>query len=342
MYHGDSRQDGEVVDAVMAAVYRQLNDHDLGIDTPFDAEEGFRRLAERMQQQDQSGAVRHGNPESGLSFRLLGPLQMTAEGQPIELGPEQEQRMLVVLLTANGAPVSHAQLINAIWDDQPDRRLDALYHLASRLRRRLASAGHAGVLTGANGASKLAVSADSVDAHRFRELVARASQLDGADDGGQAVALLEEALRLHQGKPLTGMRGRWAEHYRWVLTEERRAAELTLYETAIRYGESRERLPALDALHQARPDDERVAWLLMHALYRTGRQAEALDVRRRVARDLSETTGAAVKAFGDLYERILLQDHALLRPEALRFPVSEEDRGGMLSRVIEVDEWAAW
>ena len=227
--------------------------------------------------------------------------------------------MLVALLDARGARVPHGRLMEAIWDDPPEGALDALYHLARTLRRRLEAAGQAGVLTGINQAYSLAIPADRVDVHRFHALVDEARRTGGHDDA-RAVELLEEALRLHRGEPLAGMRGRWIDSYRHGLVEERRAIELALYEAALRRGESRERLPGLQALFRERPADEWVAWLLMHALYRAGRQPEALAVRQEVAGHLDTIAVASLKDLGDLYERILRQDEDLLRPEALSFP----------------------
>ena len=268
-------------------------------------------------------AVQPGPGGQPVGFRVLGPFQMTVGGHPGELGPEQEQRLLVALLDARGARVPHGRLMEAIWDDQPEGALDALYHLAHALRRRLAAAGQAGVLTGGNGTYMLAVPADHVDVHQFHALADQARRTAGHDDA-LAVGLLEEALRLHRGEPLAGMRGRWVDNYRHGLVEERRAIELALYEVAIRRGESRERLPGLQALFRQRPQDEWVAWLLMHALYRAGRQSEALSVRREVDDHLDVIAVASLKALGDLYERILRQDDDLLRPEALSFPAGED------------------
>lgn len=275
-------------------------------------------------------AVSAERPEH-LDFRLLGSLQLIAGGHPRALGPEQEQRMLVALLAAMGTPVTHGRLMEAIWDDQPDGALDALYHLARGLRRRLETVGYAGVLTGVNGTYRLGLPVQSVDVHRFHALVSRARQAAGADDR-RAVDLIEEALRLHRGQPLAGLRGRWVDSYRHTLLEERHAAELALYEISIRQGESRERLPGLYRLYRERPEDEWVAWLLMHALYRAGRQEDALAVRREVASHLDKTIAAAsLKALADLYERILRHDEELLRPEALSFPAGE---AGTRARVL--------
>ena len=256
-----------------------------------------------------------------IGFRLLGALEMTVEGHPRKLGPEQEQRMLVPLLGAKGMPVTHQRLMDAIWDDEPpEGARDDLYHLAHDLRKRLKEAGHTDVLIAANGAYRLAIPPDCVDVHRFHALVADARQSAGEDDP-RAVGLLEEAMRLHRGEPLAGLRGYWVDNFRHTLVEERHAAELALYEVAIRHGESRERLPGLYTLYRERPEDEWVAWLLMHALYRAGRQSEALKLRFEVARHLDQTIAAeSLKALADLYDRILRQDDDLLRPEALSFP----------------------
>ena len=265
-------------------------------------------------------AVQPGPGPGPIGFRVLGPFQMTVGGQPWELGPEQEQRLLVALLDARGARVPHGRLMEAIWDDQPEGALDALYHLAHALRRRFKAAGQERVLSAVNGTYMLAISADCVDVHRFHALVEQARQSAGHDDG-RAVGLLEQALRLHRGEPLAGMRGRWVDNYRHGLVEERRAIELALYEAAIRRGESRDRLPGLQALFRERPQDEWVAWLLMHALYRAGRQSEALAVRQEVDEHLDTIAVASLKALRELYDRILRQDDDLLQPEALSFPV---------------------
>jgi DNA-binding SARP family transcriptional activator len=268
-----------------------------------------------------------------LDFRLLRTFQMTVGGRSRQLGPEQEQRLLVALLDARGMPVTHGRLMEVIWDDQPEGALAALYHLVLGLRRRLAATGHSGLLTGGNGTYQLDISPEQVDVHRFHALTARARE-PVADDK-QEILLLDEALALHRGEPLAGVRGRWIDGYRHRLMEERHAAELALYEAAIRHGESRERIPGLHSLLQERPSDEGVAWLYMHALYRAGRQSDALEIWHAVSQHLGKTIAAdSRKALTDLYERILRQDDDLLRPEAVRFPAGGTGgNGGIGTRV---------
>jgi DNA-binding SARP family transcriptional activator len=260
-----------------------------------------------------------------FAFRLLGAFQMTVGGQPLWPGPEQEQRLLVKLLAAGAMPVSNGELMEAIWDEIPGRgaTLEALYHLVAALRRRLAAAGLEGVLTNANGTYRLDVSTAHIDVHVFHALTARARKL-ARDDDQRAVPLLDEALQLRSGEPLAGLRGQWIDGYRHTLTEELRATELALYETAIRHGESCERLPGLSTLLRDRPDDELVVWLYMHALYRAGQQTQALAVKRQFSEHLLETNGVENgEALDDLYQRILDKDNDLLAPEAISFPAGE-------------------
>jgi DNA-binding SARP family transcriptional activator len=248
---------------------------------------------------------------------------MTVNGQPWPVGPEQEQRMLVKLLAAGAAPVSHEEMTVAVWDALYARGAsrDALHHLASAIRKRLKPAGLD--VVNANGTYRLHVDQAAVDVHAFRALTARARELARVRDQ-RTVGLFEEAVRLHHGEPLTGLRGQWIDGYRHTLTEELFAAELALYESAIRHGQASERLPGLLTLRQRHPESERAVWLSMHALYRAGHQGEALRVMRDFGEYLVETDGRGTsKALNDLYQAILQEDDDLLTWEAISFPTEE-------------------
>lgn len=271
-------------------------------------------------------AVRYEEGGPGLvTFRLLGAFQMTAGGQPCWAGPGQEQRLLVKLLAARNMPVANEELMGAIWDEVPGpgATLDNLHHLVTASRKRLAAAGLERVLINENGKYRLDIPVAHVDVHVFHALTVRARELARAGDR-HAVALFEEALRLRCGEPLAGLRGLWIDGYRHTLAEELHAAELALYETAIRHDQSRERLPGLSTLLRNRPDDELVAWLYMHALYRADQQTQALAVKRQFSEHLLEMNGVEnSKALDDLYRRILSRDDDLLVPEAIAFPTNE-------------------
>jgi DNA-binding SARP family transcriptional activator len=259
------------------------------------------------------------------AFRLLGAFQLTVGGRPEWPGPEQAQRLLVKLLAARCVPVANEELMRAIWDEVPGpgATAEALHHLVGVARRRLTAAGLQDVLVNGRGTYRLDIPPALVDVHVFHALTARAREL--ARDGDQdAVALLEQALLLRAGEPLAGLRGDWIDRYRHTLAGELRAAEQSLYEAAIAGGEAHDRLPGLSALHRGHPDDERVTWLYMHALYRTGQQAEALAVKQESDRYLRDEYGMDCgRALNELYQRILNRDDTLLTPEAVWFPAGE-------------------
>jgi DNA-binding SARP family transcriptional activator len=271
-------------------------------------------------------AIRDGEEGRGAAtFRLLGAFRITMGGQSYPSGPAQQQRLLVKLLAAKGMPVTNDELMAAIWDDVPGpgATLEALRHLVSAARRTLATAGLDDVLPNANGTYWLDVPPAHVDAHVFHAQTERARALDREGDR-RAIGLLEEALGLCYGEPLAGLSGRWVDGYRYTLAEEIRAARLTLHQTALSHGESRERLPGLSTLLRERPDDELVTWLYMHALYRAGQPTRALEVKREFSTRLLDTNGIENgRALDDLYQRILAKDDSLLAPEALAFPGSE-------------------
>ena len=268
-------------------------------------------------------AIRDGEEGRGpVTFRLLGAFRIIRGGQSYLPGPAQQQRLFVKLLAAKGMPVANDELMTAIWDDVPGPGAtpEALYHLVGAVRRTLATAGLDEVLHNANGTYWLDVPPAHVDVHMFHARTERARALD-RDGDQRAVGLLEDALGLCYGEPLAGLPGRWVDGYRYTLAEEIRVAQLGFYQTALKHGEARERLPGLSTLLRERPDDELVAWLYIHALNRAGQPTRALEVKRKFSAQLFETNGTENgRALDDLYQRILARDKDLLSPEALDFP----------------------
>jgi DNA-binding SARP family transcriptional activator len=193
----------------------------------------------------------------------------------------------------------------------------------SAARRRLAAFGLQRVLINERGKYRLAVPPALVDVHGFHVLTDQARDL--TRDGDQrAVAVLEQALKLRLSEPLSGLGGDWVDGYRQTLTGELQGAEQDLYENAIRHGGAHGRLPGLAALYRDHPGNERVTWLYMHALYRTGQQEKALAVKQELDRHLRDEGGLdSGQALNDLYQRILNKDDALLTPEAVAFPAGE-------------------
>ncbi|MFF8290564.1 BTAD domain-containing putative transcriptional regulator [Streptomyces sp. NPDC016309] len=227
--------------------------------------------------------------------------------------------VLALLALAPGQPVPVDQLMDELWgDERMANAKNALQANVTRLRRLLASvAGRDGrdlVRTVGTG-YVLDVPAESVDAHRFAGLADRGAALVGPDPA-LAVRLLEKALGMWRGSALLdvseGFRCRSAS----VRLEERRlTAHEDLVTAKLAVGVERVPVPELRQLAAEHPGRERLSELLMLALYRDGRQTEALDVfhraRRRLAEDLGVEPGRSLHA---VYEAILHQDDTLGRP----------------------------
>jgi DNA-binding SARP family transcriptional activator len=270
------------------------------------------------------------SPQVPVAFRLLGAFQVTAGTREVWRGPAQVQRMLVKLLAVKGAAVTIDELMRAIWDDVlgPGASPERVHSLAAMARRCLGQAGLPDALINERLRYKLDVPPALVDIHQFHELADRARELARAGDQ-RAIGLLDQAVALHRGEPLAGLGGGWVDRYRLTLTDELRTARLSLYEAAIRHGEASDRLAGLSELHRESPDDERVTWLLMHALVRTGQPHKALEVKQRFARYLRDEYGLDCgPALDRLGQRILNNDDELLMPEAVSFPVGERGVGG--------------
>ncbi|MGC4978095.1 AfsR/SARP family transcriptional regulator [Streptomyces sp. DT199] len=227
--------------------------------------------------------------------------------------------VLALLALAPAQPVPFDQLVDELWgDERIANAKNALQANVTRLRKLLAA------VTGREGRDLvrtvgtgylLDVEPASVDAHRFAVLADEGASLVGRGPAA-AVHVLEEALGMWRGAALLdvseGFRCRTAS----VRLEERR---LTAYEdwvtAKLAVGAERVPVPELRQLATEHPGRERLSELLMMALYRDGRQSEALDVfhqaRRRLADDLGVEPGRSLHT---VYEAILHQDDVLGRP----------------------------
>ncbi|KJK47096.1 hypothetical protein UK23_21470 [Lentzea aerocolonigenes] len=209
-------------------------------------------------------------------------MEAHAGGERLALGPAMQRKVLAVMLVNVGQVVSSDQIIDSVWHNAPPySALSTLYTYIARLRK----------VDGLEiarrpGGYLLDVEPESVDLHRFRTLVRRARDLP--DDS--AADLIEEALGLWRGEPFDGADTPWFVQQRAAFEEERFAARLRHGDIALRCGRHGELLPELTALAAEHPLDERVAAQLLLALYRDGRQAEALryyeDLRVRLVEEL--------------------------------------------------------
>src|SRR6266508_6085138 len=216
-----------------------------------------------------------------IAFGILGPLEARRDGAPVELGTAKERALLAVLLLRANEVVSRDRLIDELWGDaRPETAAHALEVYVSKLRRAL---GHDVVETRAGGYA-LAVDPEAIDAIRFEGLFER-GRAELARDTGAAADLLRDALELWRGPALADV-----GYEEFAQTEIARLEELRLValeeriEADLRLGRHTALVAELEALVREHPLRERLRRQVMLALYRSGRQADALKAYR-VARE---------------------------------------------------------
>jgi YVTN family beta-propeller protein len=244
-----------------------------------------------------------------MDFRILGPLEVEYEGRLLRLGGAKQRALLAVLLLYANEVVSRDRLIDELWGGSPPETAStALQVHVSQLRKAL---GRDVIVTQAPG-YRIRVEPGELDVDRFETLVDEARGAEAA----VAAERLRHALELWRGAPLGELdsvaraeRGR-LEEQRLSVTEQRIQADLEL-------GRHAELVAELEGLVREHPLRERLRGQLMLALYRSGRQAEALDVYRTGRRLLDEELGLEPSQELRLLERAILeQDPALATVEA--------------------------
>jgi DNA-binding SARP family transcriptional activator len=247
---------------------------------------------------------------SDLEFRLLGPLEVQSDGVPLELGSPKQRALLVLLAFDAGRTVSTDRLIDALWGEQPPRTAaTSLQNFVSQLRKHLGPE----VLVTKPPGYMLRVDPLRVDVNRAQALLAEARQ---APPDERAVSL-REAIEMWRGPPLEefgfeafaqGEIARLVE-LRLTLLEERIDADMEA-------GKSGEVVGELEALVGRHPLRERFREQLMLALYRSGRQAEALEAFQAGRRALVEELGI------DPSPRLQQLHAAILRQEVGLAPIT--------------------
>jgi DNA-binding SARP family transcriptional activator len=250
-----------------------------------------------------------------MEFEVLGPLQVLQEGQTVRITGPKERALLAALLLRPGEVVSADRLIDLLWgDDAPANAPNALQAVVTRLRKALGPHGKDLLVTRTPGYA-LAVSHDQVDAFRFQGLLDRAARLLHRDPATASV-LLEQALGLWRGPALQDLTDHPLAQQEIARLEELRLAALEArIEAELALGRHTEVVAQLTTLVAEHPLRERFRGQLMLALYRAGRQADALDVYQQTRSLLSEELGLDPEpALQALHERILRQDPSLPAP----------------------------
>ncbi|TQM84833.1 DNA-binding SARP family transcriptional activator [Saccharothrix saharensis] len=252
-----------------------------------------------------------------MQVQILGAVALAREDRRMGVAARQVRTLLALLALSPGTPVPFDQLVEELWaGKQMGNARNALQANVVRLRKLLEQfadvPGDCLVRTVSSG-YVLDLPGGAVDAHLFRDLADRGSALV-PHRPGEAIDLLERALRLWHGPALfdvsDGLRFR-IEAAR--LDERRLSAREDLIAAKLANGEDRGVVSELKQLAAEYPERERFSEQLMVALYRNGRQTEALDVfhhtRRRLASELGLEPGRAMRR---LYQAILVHDQVLL------------------------------
>jgi DNA-binding SARP family transcriptional activator len=245
-----------------------------------------------------------------MEFRILGPLEAWHEGGEVSLGGPKPRALLAVLLLHPNEVVPTDRLIDELWgDDSPEGAAAALRVNVSRLRKALPQ----DVLTTRSPGYVVRVEADELDLHRFERLVDEGSSFLARGAATDASERLREALSLWRGPALADFAYESFAQTVIARLEEIRLAALELRIGAdLALGRHHELVGELEALVAEHPLRECLRRHLMTALYRSGRQAEALDAYQDARRVLVDELGIDPSpALQELERAILRQDPSL-------------------------------
>ena len=243
---------------------------------------------------------------------ILGPIQLVGDG-PVQLGGSKERCLLAALVVRSGQAVSDGYLVDALWGDEPPRTAaKTLQNYVLRLRHALAEVEGVSIVTQPSGYC-LRAAPGMLDAGVAESLIAEARR--EKVDGNPAIAepLLRRALALWRGPALQEFADRpFAVAEALRLAELRDAALEDLFDLQLAAGRHHELVGELDALVTGGPLRERRWSQLMLALYRDGRQAEALNAFARLRRVLTQELGVDPSVeLRQLHEAILHQSPQL-------------------------------
>jgi predicted ATPase/DNA-binding SARP family transcriptional activator len=245
-----------------------------------------------------------------VEVRLFGELEVVESGMSRPVRGAKQRSLLALLALHRGQPVGTDRLIDQLWDDgQSANPANALQAQIGQLRRTL---GAAAIVTSEAGYA-LAVDPVDVDTFRFEQLVSTGRRLLEEGEADQAATTLGQALSLRRGEPLAEFAyAGFADAERAHLDELRLVACEAKAEAELAVGRHAELVGELDALCREHPLRERLWVLRITALYRAGRQADALrafsEIRGRLVDELGIDPGVSLQA---LEARVLAQDPTL-------------------------------
>jgi DNA-binding SARP family transcriptional activator len=267
--------------------------------------------------------------DSTMDFHILGPIEAIEGDRPLALGGAKQRALLGMLLLHANEVVSSDRLIDQLWaGERREEAVRALQVAVSRLRKALepdrAVGGDSGVVVTRSPGYELRTDPERLDVKRFEALVSAGRRALVAGQARGARAKLDEALALWRGPPLADLAYESfcqaeisrLEELRLAALEERIAADLELGHADV--------VAELEGLTDQHPLRERLRGQLMLALYRSGRQAEALEAYRRTRRVLVEELGIEPgRELRELHQAILRQDPELDLVTAIEPPAND-------------------
>ena len=248
-----------------------------------------------------------------MEAAILGPLVVRCDGREVAIGAAKQRALFTLLLLRRGQLVPIETLMDQLWDGRPPVTATKVVQVyVSQLRKVLGE----GLIDTQPGGYRLRIEPDSLDAARFENMLTRGRALLSAGDARQAGIVLHEALAMWRGPPLAEFRfeafardeiGR-LEELRLVAVELRIEADLAV-------GQHHAVVAELEPLVREHPTREGPLRLYLLALYRTGRQADALAAYETFRAALSDDLGLDPgESLQDLQTAILRHDAALAAP----------------------------
>jgi DNA-binding SARP family transcriptional activator/ABC-type transport system substrate-binding protein len=252
-----------------------------------------------------------------VAFRILGPLEALVDGRRVDMSSRRERALVGALLLRVGEVASVDTLIDSVWGDHaPASARHMVHEYVSRVRGEF---GDASVISTRAPGYTIERDACELDATRFAELLRTARSAVAADQLDQALKAFDQALGLWRGDTLSDVELEAdARSAAARLDDEHRAARSERFDVALALGHHNELIPDLERAVAAEPLDEHLLRQLMTALYRSGRQADALaryrNGRQRLVRELGIEPAAELRTL----EQAILQHDSGLAPPASR------------------------
>jgi tetratricopeptide (TPR) repeat protein/DNA-binding SARP family transcriptional activator len=245
-----------------------------------------------------------------MEFNILGPLEVRMPGQRLVLQRAKEKCLLAILLIAPNKSHKIETLIDQVWDNDEAVEGTCRSYL-SRVGDVVAAADCGARLETGRGIYLLRVDPGQIDLHCFRRLRDKADVIARGGDAEHAVALLQEAERLWRGPALAGLPGRRIDAMRVSLETEHRIATFRRFELELTLGRHKEITSELQQWSSQDPLDETPIAYQMVALYRSGRQVDALSLYQEARKRLRGLGMEPTPSLSVLQQRILSNDRDL-------------------------------